>query len=166
MRFHLRKIPLLMLCLIGLCTVQAVCGQSTGFKGAPVISGPEEDIAAIKTTLTDLYNALANRDANAYAAVTAPGYYVLEQGEYWDLDYTLHLIGQGKPEGYTRKDRLEYKIIEVYGDAAFVVWDLFAEVTRDGKVNDYQWLESGTLKKIEGEWKMQVLHSTRVEKKE
>ncbi|WP_224490894.1 nuclear transport factor 2 family protein [Robertkochia flava] len=154
-----------LLLLAATLTSTAVPAQTTGFKSDPVIHASPEDIRGIKQTLEGLYHALAERDAQAYGALTAPGYYVLEQGVYWDLEYTLNLVGQKKPEGYSRKDSLDYKIIEVCNDTAFVVWDLFAEVIRDGALTRYQWLESGTLKKIDGQWKVHILHSTRVENK-
>jgi len=123
--------------------------------------GAECDLQGIQAALAQFYEGLSEHNLETLEAATAPGFYLLEHGEYWSLDYTMQCIGEQKPQGYSRKNRFDFKRIEVFGNQAFAVWDLFAHVRRDGKETDLYWLESGTFRKIAGTWKVHFLHSTR-----
>ena len=136
--------------------------QETGFNPEDArATGNTEDVDAIKSTLRNLYTALALGDTAKYSSHVTEDYYVLEDGEYWSLEYCLSLVAKKTGTNYQRTDHLDFKIIEVYGNNAFAVWDLDAEIIRDGEFFNYSWLESASMKKLNGEWKVHVLHSTR-----
>ncbi len=137
--------------------------ETKGYKGKRVRDGSQEDLEGIKAALRGFYAGLSEHDLKTFEANTAPGYHLLEHGEYWSLEYSKEMIGDTKPQGYARRNRFDFKLIEVYGETAFGVWDLHAEVAREGSVTSRYWLESGSFKKIEGVWKVHILHSTRGE---
>jgi len=123
--------------------------------------GAESDLKEIQEALRRFYEGLSEHDLETLEASTAPGFHLLEHGEYWNLDYTKQRIGGAKPSGYARENRFDFKRIEVFGDDAFAVWDLHATVIREGAAKNLYWLESGTFKKAGGLWKVHFLHSTR-----
>jgi hypothetical protein len=135
--------------------------QQAGYHTKKERIGAESDQEGIRTALARFYAGLSEHDLEMLEDATAPGFYLLEHGEYWSLEYTKERIGGKKPEGYSRQNRFDFKRIEVFGDQAFAVWDLFAHVCREGRETDLYWLESGTFRKITGRWKVHVLHSTR-----
>lgn len=135
--------------------------KQCGYKDESTLIGPEVDLEGIKSALRGFYEGLSEFDMDRLAAHTAPGYYLLEHGEYWDLDTTRLKIGNEKPDGFSRSNRFEFKRIEVFGMDAFAVWDLFATVVRERETKELYWLESGSFKKSEGIWKVHFLHSTR-----
>ncbi len=135
--------------------------HTKGYQEKKVFIGKESDIQGIQEALKGFYEGLSEHDLKTLEANTAPGYYLLEHGEYWNLDYTRQKIGHTKPEGFARSNRFDFKRIEVFGDDAFAVWDLHAKIVRDNTVNHLCWLESGSFKAIDGIWKVHFLHSTR-----
>jgi hypothetical protein len=135
--------------------------HSTKYTEAKFFLGQEYDLEGIQAALRGFYDGLSEHDLNMLEANVAPGYYLLEHGEYWNLDYTKYKIGNIKPEGFSRINRFDFKRIEVFGEDAFAVWDLYARVVRDGTERNLYWLESGSFKKIDGNWKVHFLHSTR-----
>lgn len=137
--------------------------QTKGYQGPNTQDGSEPDLKGIKAALRGFYEGLSEHDLKTFEANTAPGYHLLEHGEYWSLGYSKFMIGDTKPDGYSRTNRFDFKLIEVYGETAFGVWDLHATVTRNGTKTDRYWLESGSFKKINDTWKVHILHSTRGE---
>ena len=137
--------------------------RTTGYKEEHKLTGSEEDLSGIQAALRGFYEGLSEHDLEMLSANTAPGFYLLEHGEYWSLDYTKFQIGNIKPPGYSRSNSFDFKLIEVSGENAFAVWDLFAKVIRDDTETDLYWIESGSLKKIGGIWKVYMLHSTRAQ---
>ena len=137
--------------------------ETKGFEGKKVQNGSEADLEGIKAALRGFYEGLSEHNLETFAANTAPGYHLLEHGEYWSFGYSKLMIGDTKPPGYSRSNRFDFKLIEVYGETAFGVWDLNATVVRDGTKTNRYWLESGSFKKINGTWKVHILHSTRGE---
>lgn len=137
--------------------------ETKGYKGQKIEDGSEADRNGIKAALRGFYEGLSEHDLATFEVNTAPGYHLLEHGEYWSLGYSKCMIGDTKPDGYSRSNRFDFKLIEVYGETAFGVWDLYATVMRNGTETDRYWLESGSFKKIDGTWKVHILHSTRGE---
>lgn len=136
--------------------------HTKGYKEEKAFIGKESDLQGIQAALRGFYDGLSEHDLKTLETHTAEGYYLLEHGEYWGLDYTKQKIGQTKPDGFCRSNWFDFKRIEVFGDDAFAVWDLRAKVVRNGTQQTLHWLESGSLKQIEGTWKVHFLHSTRV----
>jgi hypothetical protein len=135
--------------------------HQAGYNTNKELIGAAGDLEDIQACLKGFYEGLSEHDLETLEKSTAPGFYLLEHGEYWSLDYTKHRIGKRKPPGHSRKNRFDFKRIEVFGNQAFAVWDLHARVCREGAENDLYWLESGTFKKIGDNWKVHFLHSTR-----
>ena len=124
--------------------------------------GDKDDLEGIQSALRGFYDALSEHNPKGFETVTASGFYLLEHGEYWDLGFLQHKIGDIKPPNFSRTNHFDFKRIEVIGEDAFAVWDLHAEIIRDATGTDRYWLESGSFKKIGSEWKVHFLHSTRV----
>lgn len=135
--------------------------HQAGYNSDKEYIGPKSDLEDIKKVLAQFYEGLSEHKLETLEHATASGFYLLEHGEYWDLEYTKARIGQHKPKGFSRSNRFDFKRIEVLGDHAFAVWDLFANVHRDKKQSDLYWLESGSFKKTTSGWKVHFLHSTR-----
>jgi hypothetical protein len=133
-----------------------------GYNEEPQLLGAKTDLEEIQSALREFYEALSEHDPKGFESITAPGFCLLEHGEYWDLGFLQHKIGDIKPPNFSRKNHFDFKRIEVFGEDAFAVWDLHAEIIRDARKTDRYWLESGSFKKIDGQWKVHFLHSTRV----
>ncbi|MBC6369147.1 DUF4440 domain-containing protein [Algoriphagus sp. AK58] len=92
---------------------------------------------------------------------------LLEQGEVWDMAIIRDYLAKAKsnPNPPTRINRFEFIKTVVEGDRAWVAYHNYATISRDGQVlRELYWLESATAIRTERGWRLDMLHSTRVEK--
>lgn len=91
---------------------------------------------------------------------------LLEQGEVWDMaiirDYLTKAKSNLNPP--TRTNRFEFIKTDVEGDRAWVAYHNYATISRDGQVlREIYWLESATAIRTTNGWRLDMLHSTRVD---
>lgn len=91
---------------------------------------------------------------------------LLEQGEVWDMaiirDYLTKAKSNLNPP--TRTNRFEFIKTDVEGDRAWVAYHNYATISRDGQVlREIYWLESATAIRTTYGWRLDMLHSTRVD---
>lgn len=94
---------------------------------------------------------------------------LLEQGEVWDMKIIRDYLTKAKsnPNPPTRTNRFEFIKTVVEGDRAWVAYHNYATISRDGQtIRELYWLESATAIRTEKGWRLDMLHSTRVEKGE
>lgn len=97
------------------------------------------------------------------------GFVLLEHGEVWTNDsinkyMNMMLNMEQMPERINTFDFIEVKI---NGDMAWTAYHNKAEFRMNGtKVGEMNWLESASAIRTEDGWKLEVLHSTRKERKE
>lgn len=92
---------------------------------------------------------------------------LFEHGEIWDIAFIQDYLtrAQANPNPPTRTNRFEFVQTKVEGNRAWVGYWNYATITRDGEViREIKWLESATAVKTELGWRLDMLHSTRVEK--
>jgi ketosteroid isomerase-like protein len=67
------------------------------------------------------------------------------------------------PANHVRTDKFDFRHIWVDGDVAYLVYFLESEMN-DSKSGprSKRWLESAVLRRIDGQWRAAVLHSTRI----
>jgi hypothetical protein len=96
-----------------------------------------------------------------------PDFLLFEQGEIWDMAFIQNYLtrAQANPNPPTRTNRFEFIQTKVEGNRAWVGYWNYATITRDGEViREIKWLESATAVKTNAGWRLDMLHSTRVEK--
>lgn len=97
-----------------------------------------------------------------------PNFLLLEQGEVWDMDFIKTYLGDRSknPNPVTRTNRFEFIKTEVFGDRAWVAYHNWATFTKDGSApREVYWLESASAIRTSEDWRLELLHSTRVENK-
>lgn len=93
---------------------------------------------------------------------------LLEQGEIWTLETVKNYLTKGKnsPNPVNRVNRFEFIKTEVFGDRAWIAYHNWASLSADGQApRELYWLESATAIKTESGWRLDMLHSTRVDQK-
>ncbi len=96
-----------------------------------------------------------------------PDFLLFEQGEIWDMDFIKNYLTRSKanPNPSVRTNRFEFIQTKVEGNRAWVGYWNYAIITRNGEViRNLKWLESATAVKTDAGWRLDMLHSTRVEK--
>ena len=97
-----------------------------------------------------------------------PDFLLLEQGEVWNMDFIKTYLGDrsNNTNPVTRTNRFEFIKTEVFGDRAWVAYHNWAIFTKDGSApREVYWLESASAIRTSEGWRLELLHSTRVESK-
>jgi ketosteroid isomerase-like protein len=106
------------------------------------------------------------RDKQKYRSLLTDDYLLLENGELMDADGDLALMPTPEDQ-YTRKDEFDFRHVKVSGDSAYAVYVLNSDM-QDKKhgARSGAWLESAVLRRVDGRWRVAVLHSTRIMKRD
>ena len=97
-----------------------------------------------------------------------PDFLLLEQGEVWDMDFIKTYLGDRSknPTPVVRTNRFEFIKTEVFGNRAWVAYHNWATFTKEGATpREVYWLESASAIRTSEGWRLELLHSTRVENK-
>jgi len=108
-----------------------------------------------------LFSAISAFDYTQMRAVATSDFQLLEVGEVWDID---SLISALRPVENQFNRRNYFAVIKVVtnGDIAWVsYWNKAVYESTETKTKT--WLESAVMIKTGNEWKLQMLHSTRVD---
>ena len=110
----------------------------------------------------------SNYNAEKLTNFYTEDFILLEHGEVWDMDFIRNYLGKAKsnPNPPTRTNRFEFIKTLVEGDRAWVAYHNYATISRDGQLlRQLYWLESATAIRTANGWRLDMLHSTRVEPK-
>jgi hypothetical protein len=124
--------------------------------------------ATILTPFNSVQNLFAGisefNDFNIKAEVT-DDFKLLEDGEVWDIDMLIKAI---KPTGdaYTRRNYFSLINVVSKNDVVWISYWNKATFLMQGKSNDVTWLESVVIIKEKEKWKIQLMHSTKLEPKQ
>ena len=113
----------------------------------------------LKQVLTNYFDGIENRDFDKMKDVTTIDFVLFEDGKVWNNDSIINMLKAMPP--YDAKYILTNFNINIDTENG----NMFYFNHLDAKMNDttnlkFDWIESATFKKIDGEWKMNFLHST------
>lgn len=125
-------------------------------------NSPEQEV---QQTITQLFDALTQRDAVGIKNYCTTDVRFYEYGQTWTLDTLINrAITKNTAPDFKRTNKLDFVNTTLQGDAAWATYNLYSEVTRDGKLTSLHWLETVVLVKEEKKWRIKVLHSSLVKK--
>lgn len=105
------------------------------------------------------FSAVSKQDGPALRSLVTPDFQLLEVGEIWDLE---KLIGEIQGD-YTRRNYFALIRQEISGENAWVSYWNRALITATDSQRYVVWLESAVPRNTGSEWRIQLLHSTRLE---
>ncbi len=127
------------------------------------------DAQEIQQLIQDSFDSLfSGYRAELLDSFYTPDFLLLEQGEVWDMDFIkTYLEDRSKnPNPVTRTNRFEFIKTEVFGERAWVAYHNWATFTKEGTApREVYWLESASAVRTSEGWRLELLHSTRVESK-
>lgn len=135
------------------------------FCSIPAFSQYITDSTAIVNLLMRDYATLENFDFNEHVSNVADDYLLLENGEIWDIQKEKEYYLSNANRKMERKNYFDIQRVRVNGDVAYAVYTLQSEITENGAMKGYRWLESALFKRVNGQWKIEMLHSTRMDLK-
>lgn len=129
--------------------------QTTSKEAQPLHEVIEKTFEALNRADTVALNDLLTNDVHFY-----------EYGESWDLERVRKIaLKSTETPGFHRVDSFDYVRTKQTGNTAWVTYYLKSDITRNGKTETHHWMETVILVKEKGKWRLDVLHSTRLEKK-
>jgi ketosteroid isomerase-like protein len=110
----------------------------------------------------ELFAAMSKHDGKAMQETSTEDFQLLEDGEDWTMQDLVDAVQpNGKP--YERKNFFKQIRARQKGDVAWISYWNKAEIRREGGLRTVVWLESAVVVREDDHWKVQLLHSTRLE---
>lgn len=116
---------------------------------------PPEFEAVIK-----VFSGLSYGDQELVKEATTSDFLLLEMGEVWDREFLLPLV---KPDGSKRNNYFSVISVHRYDGATLINYWNSASIITDGEKSQLAWLESVVAVATKNGWKLQQMHSTRIE---
>lgn len=138
------------LILLMLTTICVVCQAQT------------DSIRVVKLIMND-YEALGKFDETQHTLNCTKDYLLIENGEVWPLKKELEYFRSNKARTITRRNQFEFKSVKVENNFAYMVYDIKSTIDENNEQKKYHWVESAVFKKVKNEWKIALIHSTRLE---
>ncbi|MFK7738517.1 MAG: nuclear transport factor 2 family protein, partial [Pirellulaceae bacterium] len=110
----------------------------------------------------ELFAAMSEHDGRAMQETSTDDFQLLEHGEDWTMQKLIDAV-QPKGEPYERKNFFNQIRARQKGDMAWVSYWNKAEIRRESGLRTVVWLESAVVVREDDRWKVQLLHSTRLE---
>jgi len=122
---------------------------------------PEE--ITVQQTIENLFAALTNVDTTAMKNFTTSTVRFYEYGEVWPMDTLISKIMKDKSTpDFKRTNKFEFVNTTINKNTAWATYYLQSIFTRNGKEELLKWMETVVLIKDKKQWKIDVLHSTRL----
>lgn len=118
-----------------------------------------DDPEILKQILAEYFDGIKNLDKNKLDSLTTSDFILFEDGRVWNNDSLINFGKQFK--SFTGEWKLYNMKIHIDQTSGDIVYDDHGELL----INDtlkltFDWLESATFRKINGNWKINFLHST------
>jgi len=120
-----------------------------------------EDHPAFQS-VKELFAGMSKHDGQAMRDNSTEDFQLLEHGEDWTMDKLVDAV-QPKGEPYERKNFFKQIRARQEGDVAWISYWNKAEIGRNSGQRTVVWLESAVIVRESDRWKVQLLHSTRLE---
>jgi hypothetical protein len=122
----------------------------------------ENDSLKITQLIIDDYETLSNVDVNGHISNVTNDYILIEDGNIWDLEDEIKYLFN--PTQVKRTNEFEFLKIDIINETAAVIYKLKSTFDDNGKISEKNWAESIICKKINGVWKISLIHSTPIRK--
>jgi ketosteroid isomerase-like protein len=122
---------------------------------------PEQ--STVQQTIENMFTALSNRDTAALKNVMTANVHFYEYGQVWTIDTMIQKLMQSKSiPDFKRTNSFEFVNTTIQKNTAWVTYYLQSTFTRNGKADMIKWMETVILIKQKKQWKINLLHSTRL----
>lgn len=126
----------------------------------------QTDKKKVQQTIEAMFTALGKGDTSAFKLNVTSDVRFYEYGQMWNRDTLIHkvMLTKAIPD-FKRTDRFEFVSTTIQKNTAWVTYYLQSVFIRNGKEEIVNWMETVILINEKKNWKISVLHSTRLSKK-
>lgn len=145
-----------------LVLVAAACRAGAG-TGASAPAAPAAEARAAEAAIRAWYDASERKDSAAYANRLLPEFFIFEDTTRYDRTALVQLVVSSFGEGTDRATITDWHT-QVAGDVAWTSFRNTEVFTPTGGAPGAprRYLESAVLRKVQGEWKLERYHATRI----
>lgn len=119
----------------------------------------------IQQTIKNMFVALSNTDTAVLKTFVTTNLRLYEYGQVWTIDTLIKKVVQSKSiPDFKRTNSFEFVNISINQKTAWAAYYLQSIITRNGKEETVNWMETVILLKEKNQWKINVLHSSRLVK--
>ncbi len=119
---------------------------------------------SVQQTIIKLFDALSNSDTAGSRLYSTADVNFYEYGQVWSIDTLIQKVIAVKSADYKRANKFDFVKTTINGKTAWATYYLQSTITRNGKEDIIKWMETVILVKEKKQWKVNVLHSTRLPK--
>jgi len=124
-----------------------------------------QEQSTVQQTIENMFATLTNADTSALKTFVTANVRFYEYGQVWTIDTLIQKVIQSKSiPGFKRTNSFEFVNTTINKNTAWVTYYLQSTFTRNGKEDIVKWMETVVLIKQKKMWKINVLHSTRLNK--
>ncbi len=117
----------------------------------------------VQQTVEDMFATLTNADTAALKTFVTANVHFYEYGQVWTIDTLIQKVMQStSTPGFKRSNSFNFVSTAINKNTAWVTYYLQSTFTRNGKEDIVKWMETVVLIKEKKQWKINVLHSTRI----
>ena len=127
-----------------------------------LFSQNQNDSTEIVRLLSEDYKTMGNWDIQKHIGNCTDNYLLIENGEFWDMKREAEDYRANIHRVMDRTDNFDFKYVRVFGNIAYAVYNLKSVIIENGNVKNKNWNESVIFRKIDGKWKIELIHSTPV----
>jgi ketosteroid isomerase-like protein len=122
----------------------------------------KNDTTIIIQLLKSDYGTMLNMDLKKHISNCTEDYLLLEAGDTWNMEQESKWYRDDVNKVTDRKDSFDFKHIRIDGNFAYAVYTLRSDITKEGKLTQKNWNESTIFRRVNGEWKIALIHSTQI----
>jgi ketosteroid isomerase-like protein len=137
-----------------------VCLFCLGF--STIAFSQKNDTTTLIQLLKNDYGTMLSMDIKKHMSNCTEDYLLIEDGEILNMDGESKWYKDVTNKATDRKDKFDFKYIRIDGNTAYAVYNLRSDITKEGKLIQKNWNESVVFRKVNGEWKIALIHSTPV----
>ena len=128
----------------------------------PGMSQTTKDSIAVIKLLKNDYTTMQTIDFEKHKSNCTSNYLLIENGEVLTLEGEKEWYDKRKGKKVYRTDDFDFRYVKIDGNTAYTVYNLKSIITEDGQTKNKNRNETVVFKKINGQWKIELIHSTPV----
>ncbi len=151
---HLLKALLVFMLLLTSCNKQK-----------EITTDNTEDFKAVEHLVQGIFDDVwGNKKAELLSKYHTNDFILLEQGEVWTNDTIANWCKSAKlsDEGVKRINSFDFFEAKKEGNRIWMAYHNYATIKKDTLERKLQWLESIVAIKNDGTWRLELMHSTRI----
>ena len=119
----------------------------------------ESDAEKVEETLKSFFRSISDYDYQGIREITSADFVLIENGPVWDTEKFIGFIKQFEEDATISYEFSDMQMT-IDGSTAWMVYKNKGVMNRGNEQRQFNWTESAVFKKVDDQWKIELLHST------